>query len=42
MRFLRELMREGQKYPVDELSLFMSYSDLNLRPITAELLAGVE
>jgi hypothetical protein len=40
-RFLRDLWREGQKYPVDELARFMGYSGLDLRPITEELLAGV-
>jgi len=40
-RFLRDLWREGQKYPVDELARFMGYAGLDLRPLTEELQAGV-
>ena len=40
-RFLRDLWREGQKYPVDELARYMGYDGLDLRPLTEELLAGV-
>jgi hypothetical protein len=40
-RFLRDLWREGQKYPVDELARYMGYAGLDLRPLTEELLAGV-
>ncbi len=40
-RFLRDLWREGQKYPVDELARYMGYAGLDLRPMTEELQAGV-
>jgi hypothetical protein len=40
-RFLRDLWREGQKYPVDELTRFMGYPGLDFRLVTEELRAGV-
>jgi hypothetical protein len=40
-RFLRDLWREGQKYPVDELARFMGYAGLDFRLVTEELRAGV-
>ncbi|HLH23857.1 MAG TPA: hypothetical protein VK066_15140 [Chloroflexota bacterium] len=40
-RFLRDLWREGQKYPVDELARFMGYPGLDFRLVTEELRAGV-
>ncbi len=40
-RFLRDLWREGQKYPVDELARFMGYAGLDFRLVAEELRAGV-
>jgi hypothetical protein len=40
-RFLRDLWREGSKYPLDELARYLGYSGLDLRPLADELLAGV-
>jgi hypothetical protein len=40
-RFLRDLWREGQRHPVDELARYMGYSGLDFRLITEELRAGV-
>jgi hypothetical protein len=40
-RFLRDLWREGQKYPVDELARYMGYPGLDFRVVTEELRAGV-
>jgi hypothetical protein len=39
-RFLRDLWREGQKHPVEELARFMGYQGLDLRPLTDELMVG--
>lgn len=40
-RFLRDLWREGSKYPLEELARYLGYSGLDLRPLADELLAGV-
>src|SRR4051812_24309890 len=40
-RFLRDLWREGQKYPVDELARYMGYAGLDFRLVTEELRTGV-